>query len=978
MEFTVLGPVAVSGAVELTGTRQRRLLAALLIQANTVVPADRLIDVLWGEHAPATASHNLHNLVWRLRSVLDTAAARAPAPLLTQPPGYLLRVDPQAIDATRFERMVAEAMSDVGRRPDWAAARLEEALALWRGPAFAEFAGDEFCRYEALRLEELRLVAIEEWFGVRLALGQHTELIGEIEAFAAEHPLRERARELLMLSLYRSGRQADALAVYRTFRDELADQLGLEPSPALRQRHQDILCGDLDRVEAPARSVAGHGFRVDNGEVRAELNDLVGRADEVAAALATLTAHRVVTMTGVGGVGKTRLALRVAADARERFPHGVWVCELAAVRDGWLVPDVLATTLGMQEPRGLSVTGGLVEFLKTRRALLVLDNCEHVLDDAARLVDVLARGCRDISILATSREPLGVDGEHVLPVQPLATDASVALFADRAAAATPTFTLGDDNIETVSEICRRLDGLPLAIELAATRVRSMAVDDIAGLLEDRLRFLRSTHRMRAERHSTLGTVVDWSYQLLDAAERAVFDRLSVLVGAFTRAAAAAIAGTAGLDTVEVGDAVTGLVHKSMLVADTASAPTRYTMLETLRLYGRERLESGGQTEQARHRHAAYHVELAEASAAGLAGPDEARWAERIAMSLDDLRGAHHWALANEPGTALRMSAALARYTAAHGPSEVYIWAERAVGACSGAARPDPHLSAVLAVAAAGAARRGDLTGAADLARRGLRAAGERDDPRRRHPLWVLARVASYAGRFREAADLYATVARLGRSVGDAHCVAYVTASGALQHAYSGATDEAARLAGEAARLAKATGNPTAIAWADYALGVALQDRDPEPALAALQRARAVARAGRNTYIPGVALSVAVSLLTRHGDLRVASRLAAEVIDYWSHESHWAQQWTVMHHVIRLFTRLGEPTAAATLHGALCASRTAVQAVGVAADLLDAHVTELTRRLGADRFAAAATIGAAMSDDDAVAFARATLERLGGV
>lgn len=975
MEFMVLGPLAVSHAgvaVQLAGTRKRRLLAALLVQANAVVPADRLIDVLWGDDAPATAAHNLHNQVLRLRSALDECANGAAAALVTQPPGYLLRVDPEAIDATRFERAVAEVAAECARRPEWAAARLEEALALWRGPAFAEFANDEFCRYEAMRLEELRLAAIEERFGTYLALDRHAELIGEIEAFAAEHPLRERPRDLLMVALYRSGRQADALAVYRAFHRDLADQLGLEPSLALRQRHQDILRGDpaLERDQVPATPTEHPPRQV--GNLRLELTELIGRADDIALALATLTDHRVVTMTGVGGVGKTRLALRVAAEARAEFPHGVWVCDLAAVRDGWLVPDVLATTLGMQEPQGLGVTDGLVEFLRSRRALLVIDNCEHVLDAAAHLVDALARGCRDVSMLATSREPLGVDGEHVLSVRPLAAEPSVALFADRATAAAPTFTLGENNIAAVGEICRRLDGLPLAIELAATRVRSMSVDEIAGWLEDRLRFLRSTRRVLQERHRTLGAVVDGSYQLLAPTERSVFDRLSVLVGSFTLDAAAAIASCRQIGSAEVIDAVTGLVHKSMLVADIGRVPTRFTMLETLRLYGRERLERDGRTEEARRRHAAYCVALAEASSVGLTGPDEALWADRVAMTLDDLRAAHGWALANEPATAIRLSAALLRYTSAHGPSEVYVWAERAAAVADTA---DPRLSTVLAVAAAGAARRGDLAGAAELAVRGLHAAGDPDDPLRRYPLWVLARVASFDGRLTEAADLYSQVAALAEAVGDVHCVAYVTASGALQRAYAGATEPALRLARRAKKLAMATGNPTAIAWANYALGVALQDREPERALAALEQARAVARAGCNTYIPGVALGVSAELMTRHGDSHRAARLAAEVIDHWSYESHWAQQWTALRNLIGLLVRLGEHEAAAAMHAAFTASKTAIPAVGADAELLDANVAEIAHRLGADRFATATAVGTAMSDDDAVAFAMATLERI---
>jgi predicted ATPase/DNA-binding SARP family transcriptional activator len=990
VEFKVLGPLAVTHAgvsAQLAGGLRRRLLAALLVNAGTVVSADRLIHVLWGDDAPASASRNLHNQMWRVRAALDECAPGTAAALVTQPPGYLLRVEPDAIDAGRFERALDAAVAESAGRPEHAVALLTEALELWSGPAYAEFAGEEFCRYEAMRLDELRLVATEERFEASLAVGRHAELIAEIEAFAAEHPFRERPRGQLMIALYRSGRQADAVAVYREFRRLMAEQLGLEPSAALRRRHEHLLRGDpgLDS-DVPRRQ------RRAAGNLRLELSELVGRDEDIAAALTTLTRARVTTLTGMGGVGKTRFAARLAAEAQPRFPDGVWVCELTAVRDGWLVPDVLATTLGVQQPQGLSVTDGLVDFLRSRRVLLVIDNCEHVLDAAAHLVNVLASSCPGVSLLATSREPLGVDGEHVLPVRPLpvppqgsghdvadldrlAAVPSVGLFVARARAAVPTFALGAHNAAAVAEICRDLDGLPLAIELAVTRLRSMSVAEIAGRLERRLHFLHSTGRVREERHSTLGAVVDWSYDLLEPLERTVFDRLSVLVGSFTLDDAVAIASNEEIGPAAAVDAVTNLVHKSMLAADTDRAPSRYTMLETLRIYGRERLERAGGLEAARRRHAAHCVAVAEASAAGLVGPDEAQWADRISGLLDDLRGAHSWALTAEPAMAVRLSAALLRYTSAHGPSEVYSWADRAAAAVAAGGRRDPYLAATLAVAAAGAARRGDLAGANELARRGLRAVPWRDDPARRHALWVLARVASFEGRLDDAASRYLTVARFAARVGDQYSVAYVTASCALQYAYQGSTARAMLLARRAKKLAVPTRNPTAIAWADYALGVALQDRDPERALATLEQARAVGQAGGNTYIPGVALSVAAAVMVRHGDPTRAARLTAEVIGYWSHESHWAQQWVALRTAVGLLTRLGEDEAAATLHGALLASRAAIQPVGAEAERLDAVVADLAERLGADRFAAAIARGATLSDDDAVAFAKTALEEV---
>ncbi len=540
----VLGSLELGGDRGLRSGRLRRLLAVLLVHHGTVVSADRLAQLLWGDAQPAEPAAALQTLVWRLREAVRAAGCDSAVRILTRAPGYLLDVDGEQVDVVRFERLVRTAGS---QPPERSRALLEEALSLWRGPAYAEFADDEFARAEAARLEEFRLAAGSDWADAVMALDRPGDTLGRLAALVAADPLRERPRAQLMRALHRLGQSADALRTFRDYRDLLADELGLDPSQQLRDLEAAILRQDPepDRA-APAAGTPGPQ-PPPAGNLRLELTDLVGRAGDAATVLAALDGARVVTLTGVGGVCKTRLALQVAADAQPRYPDGAWLCELVGVRDATAVPDVVATTLGVQQRQGLTVTDRLVEYLRTRRLLLLLDNCEHVLDAAAALADALVRGCPGLTVLATSREPLGTDGERVLPVQPLpvppasipgdvpavATVASVELFCLRAASASPAFALTSDNVAAVAEICRRLDGLPLALELAATRVPSFSPQEIADRLERRLQFLRSGRRIRAERHRTLASVVDWSYRLLTPLEQAVFERCSVFMGAFS-------------------------------------------------------------------------------------------------------------------------------------------------------------------------------------------------------------------------------------------------------------------------------------------------------------------------------------------------------------------------------------------------------------------------------------------------------------
>ncbi len=983
----VLGSLQLGGDRGLRSQRLRRLLAVLLVHHGTAVSTDRLAQLLWGDGQPAEPAAALQNLVWRLREAVRAAGCDGATRLLTRAPGYLLDVDGEQVDVVRFERLVRTAGSEP---PEQAAALLDEALSLWRGPAYAEFADDEFALAEAARLEELRLAAGSDWADAVMALDRPADTLGRLAALVTADPLRERPRAQLMRALHRLGRSADALQTFRDYRALLADELGLDPSQRLRDLEAVILRQDPepDRASPAAGTPAVETPRpqlLPTGNLRLELTDLVGRAGDAATALAALDDARVVTLTGVGGVGKTRLALRVAAAAQPRYPDGAWLCERAGVRDGTAVPDVVATTLGVQQRQGLTITDRLVEYLRPRRLLPLLDNCEHVLDAAAGLVDALVRGCPGLTVLATSREPLGTDGERVLPVPPLpvppalmsgdvqavAAVASVALFCRRAASASPAFALTGDNVAAVAEICRRLDGLPLALELAATRVPSFSSREIADRLERRLQFLRSGRRIRQERHRTLSSVVDWSYRLLTPLEQAVFERCSVFMGAFTLAAAVSVTGGAEFEVAEfeVADSVAGLVDKSMLDAHAGRAPTRFTMLETLRAYGRERLAERGEDVAACLAHARYHVELAEAAGIGLRGPEEATWADALAAVLDDLRSTHQWALAHQPALAMRLSAALFLYVETGAPSEVPAWAARAAGA----APQDPLLPIVLA-AAAGARFSGDLADAAAFAQRALEAVAE-GDPVRRYPLCALADVALFEGRLVDAIALYTAEADLAEDAGDTYFAAYATAGSSLPCAYEGDTRAAVGLANRAKRLATATGNPTALAWADYALGEALLDQEPDRARQALDRAVAAARAARNRFVLGVALVSAGSLHTRHGDPQQAARLLGEAVDHWSQAGNWTQQWITLRHVIDLLIRLDGHEQAAVIYGALTSSGTATPAYGADAARLAAHAAVLRRELGADGFSAASSRGAELGDDGAVPFARAALVHL---
>ncbi|MGY1653927.1 BTAD domain-containing putative transcriptional regulator [Geodermatophilus sp. SYSU D01119] len=642
MDLLVLGPLEVrrdGRPVEVRRGRPRRLLLSLLLRRGDPVPQDTLIDQLWGDAPPVNADNALHLLVSYLRRTVAGEGLR----IDRGPAGYRLVVDPGGVDAARFEELVrrAAAAEDPGTRLRSAS----EALALWRGPAFAEAADDAFAQADIARLDELRVQASESRADALLALGRHDEALPDLAQLAREHPFRERLQGLLALALYRAGRQAEALAALHRARTVLAEDLGLDPGPGLTELERQVLRQD-PRLDVPpaARPVRAPDpppvprpqAAPEVPGVPAALTSLVGRDDQVAAVRRALAGSRVVTLTGPGGAGKSRLAAEVVRPSAGRGT--VWWADLGAVAGGPGVGAAVAAATGT----GLAsddAADELRRWIGAREAVLVLDTCEHVVAEVARLVAVLSAGCPGLRVLATSRRPLGVAGELVRPVPTLPVPAAgegdvevvgaspaVRLFCDRAAAVRPGFVLDTGNAGDVAAVCRLLDGLPLAIELAAGHAAALSPRKIAALLEDRLRLLGD---------GGLRAAIDGSYGLLTEDEAAFLDRLAVFAGAFPLEAAVEVAG-AGLpaDGLQL---LLSLVRQSLVVVGEAD---HFRLLDTVRAYAGARLRARpDEASAAADRHAGWYAAFAEEADRCIRGADQAGWLAELRASRADLRAA---------------------------------------------------------------------------------------------------------------------------------------------------------------------------------------------------------------------------------------------------------------------------------------------------------------------------------------------------
>ena len=992
MEFRVLGSVGIVDGEHPfpIGPKPRRLLGMLLAHRNEVVSADRLVEALWTD-PPEAAGATLQSYVSRLRRFVELGGASTA--LRNRAPGYVLEVPDELVDAARFERRLAEGQAELDTDPYAALEHIEAALAEWRGAAFAEFAEAEWIQPEAIRLDELRVVATEARVDAELRIGHHERVVGELEALLVDHPLRERFAAQLMLALYRSGSQAEALRAAHDFGARLRQEFGLAPSAVLRDLEsaildeRDELAWEPPPAGHPRDDASARGRPDSRRSIPAETTPLVGRERDLELAARLFESARILTLFGPGGVGKTRLVHRLAKSVEADFSDGIRLVELAPLRDQSAVAAAVGDALDAQQRPNRSLPDSIVEMLASRQLLLVLDNCEHVLDTTSELVELILRWCPNVRVLATSREPLGIPAEVVWSVPPLPVPSdrsdpvaalaevpAVQLFVERARAARHDFELDDETAAAVAEICIRLDGVPLALELAAARMRSMSPDQLAERLPERFRVLAGSRRATDPRHRNLRDLVQWSYELLTEAEQRLFERISIFAGSFDLDRAELVCAGAGIDGVDVSGLLATLVDKSMVTAERTGPMTRYRQLETLREFGRERLATRPESASIRNAHAAVHVELAEQAAVGLGGPDEARWVGELDATFDDMREAHASATSDrDVDRALRLVVALREYAWRLIRYELLAWADAAV-TIPGA--EDHRLYPVaLGIVAYGRFVRGELDPAIEAGERAVAAGTRLGAPTMGLAERAIGNARFYQDRPVEACEWTDRMIAEAVALDVPSLIAHGYYMRSAAETSLGDSEGGAALAQLATSAAIESGSPTAHAQAAYALGLSFETTDPAQALRLLDRSVQHAETVDNRWIRSFALTESLWIRARSGKAPEALRGYHRVIDTWFRGGDWANQWLSLRYVFAIFESLEHDEVAATLHGAL-ENAGVMRALPVGpgtADELSGAVDRLTKRLGTSEFAAAAERGRIMRDEEVVRYALAAIE-----
>ena len=744
------------------GRLGRTALAYLVAERHRPVTRDELAEVLWGDDLPRSWETSLRGVALRLRALLG-AAGLVPAEALTSaygcwqlqlPEGTTVDVELVPVDLARAQQALAEGRAEEART------RAERAAAV-AAKGFAPETLGAWVEHRQADLRELHLRALETASDAAAAAGDWPAALRAADEAVSAAPFRESAHLRLMESHAGAGNRGEALRAYERCRRALADHLGVNPSPATEAAYVALLGEEPQPSAAPADVTTS---------LPLPLTRLVGRDDELAAIEKALVGARLLTLTGTGGVGKTRLALAAAADAATDFADGAYLVELAPLADPDLLPQQVLTALGLREETGQSPAGTLVAHLRTRHLLLVLDNCEHLVGPAAALAEGVLRSCPRVTVLATSREPLGVPGEATWRVPSLSPAGAMALFTERAQGVRPDFTVTETAMPALAHLCQRLDNIPLAIELAAARTSALSVEEIAARLDDRFRLLSGGARTAVPRQQTLRAMVDWTYDALSPAERTVFDRLAVFGSSFDLEAAEEVVGDN-----DVLDVLTGLVNKSLVVAErpAVGGHTCYRLLETMRHYARERLAESGQATEVRSRHLHRAVAMAEAAERALDGPDQAAALDRLEAEHDDLRVALAWGTSGgDPEPALRLATALGRFWEVRGHlSEGRGWLEAALAAGGGGDLPGLRAVA-LNWAAVLAQHQGDYNAARGLYEHSLVLRRRLQDRLGTSAALVgLGNLAALQGQLPAARAQFQESLAIGRDLGEPHVVA---------------------------------------------------------------------------------------------------------------------------------------------------------------------------------------------------------------
>jgi predicted ATPase/DNA-binding SARP family transcriptional activator len=861
VEFAILGPLEVrapAGAVPIRRGLPRTLLIALVLRPGQTVSSDFLAELLWGDDdLPRNPANALQIQVSYLRKTLGNAEPDGAALLETRAGGYALVVDRDRVDAHRFESITKQlAPLDTLRSSETLSAALDEvnaALALWRGDALEDMADAEFARGEITRLDELRWGATERRIDLLLQLGRHSEAVGDLSELVQRLPLRERIHEQLVLALYRSGRQAEALRAYEDVRRTLSEELGLDPGPELRGLERAVLHHDpaLDWTPPPSEQTAGQSATAPavessvhavapTGRVPIPLSPLIGRDAELTRLVDLLHGHRALTLTGPAGAGKTRLAIDLAA----RRTEPVWYVDFSPIDDPALVAPTCAAATTVTLTPGEDAVRSIADTLASRHGLLLLDTCEHVLSAAAELASTVLRAAPNVRVLSTSRRALGLSGEFAWPVPPLAlpppdavgageitSHAAVRLFVERAQAVRPDLDLDDRTAADIAAICLALDGLPLAIELAAARTDLLSPAAIRSRLTDRFDLLVDGGTDAAARQQTLRGAIDWSFELLTSEQGTLFARLGVFAGTFDLDAALEVAGAGLPNALEL---LASLVKQSMV---TRAGSDRYRLLDTLRAYALGVLAELD-ADDTRARHATYYTQLAERGEIAIRGPEQLEWLDRFRSDINNLRAALEWSLlTGDVGQAARQAGALAWFWTLNGMlTEAIDHLERLVGA--------QDISAAI----------------------------------RAKCVWGYALLAASLGRLETARDAGYLAAELGRGCGDPAGTAYGLNAAAVAEWALGHHDRSLRAHAEAIELLAKIEDQWGLAVCKVLQARTLFDRhDPDAPQVAREGVEHARRAG-DLHVLGIALTQIAQLAIADGDPSAAVSGAAEALD----------------------------------------------------------------------------------------------------
>ena len=902
----LLGPVELiigGERVDPGGPNQRALLTYLVLRHGLPVATPTIVEAVWGDGAPEGAVRSLRTYMSSLRRLLGSAVEIRGAQGT-----YRLTLRSLQSDVDLFRRGVAEA--DGIDDPHGAAEVLAAALDLWRGPVLVDV-DRPWVLDESSILESQRSNAMARWAEATLADGEPGRVIPEIEPMVADAPLDERLAGILMRALYRTGRQADALAVYRRLRNTLADELGIQPGPELQDLEDQILMHEVTVDEAKPRWL-----------LPVPASDLVGRGEEMDDLTARVEEVRLLTLTGTGGVGKTRLALEVGRRVLEGGSRPVFFADLSAVQEDSAVDAVLASSVGVQPHPDTGPLASLIEYLAPRPAVFIVDNCEHVADTAARAVASLVRGCPRLTVVVTSRTLLNVDGEVdwptpslVFPEQPgmsaeqLRRLPAVELLLRRAPG---TFALTDGNAADVVDLCRSLDGLPLALELAASRLGSMTPAEIVAALGSRAELSRSD-ASSGTRHATLGATVGWSYELLTQRPRELLARLGVMTGRFLFEDVLAVCA----HETETPDAVrrhlSTLVGQSLVTAETSGARTRYRLLETIRRFAVDRL--GDAEPIVRSRHARHFAHLAEVEASRLLTDEEGLAIAEMSSAHGNFRGAFTWAMDRgdlESAATIVVSLPDGGYWRSR--NELVTWSRRLWHTM---APEDDRWRAVSGAAARGAWMESRFDDAVAYARDAAHAEGTIPSICG-HPEDILADVALYRGDAEAALMHYAGVAEAARRRGDLHREVWGTYYVSVASAVLGRSAEALEAAVTAVTGARVIGNPTMLAFALYAYGLSVKHDEPREAGAMFEEAVKVADSVHNEWVGGISRMELASVNTAHGDAEAGFRDFALVVDHWFRAADDTQLRHAWRYLTRALADVGLHEEAAVLAGALLA------------------------------------------------------------